>query len=91
MKGDIMAKKKKTKGKKKRSRRAEAIETAVPSSGRSKKLNGIELYLVESALETMTRAEEIQKDEKLMKATEKLLKRRQVALDKVERSLKNRS
>jgi len=59
VKGIIMAKKAKGK-KKKRSRRTEAIETAVP------------------------------KDEKLMKATEKLLKKRKVALDKVERSLRSK-
>lgn len=79
---------KKAKSKKRRSRK-QTIDSVVGTSG--KKINGIEAYLVESALDTMTRAEEIQKDERLMKATEKLLKRRQIALDKVERSLKNRS
>lgn len=83
---------KKIKGKKKkRNRRTKAIEATVPTLGRSEKLNGIDIYKVESALDAMTRAEEIQKDEKLMRATEKLLKRRRDALDKVERSLKSRS
>ena len=85
-----MAKKAKSKKRrKKRSRRTEAIDSVVGT--RQKKINGIDLYQVENALDTMTRAEEMQKDEKLMKATEKLLKRRRDALSKVDRSLKNRS
>lgn len=84
-----MAKKTKSK-KKKRSRRAETIEAAVPSLGRPKKLNGIEIYQVESALDTLSRAREIQKDERLMKATEKLLDKRQIALGEVKQSMKRK-
>ena len=87
MKEIIMAKKKKAKGKKRKSR-TETIDAAVPSLGRPKKLDGIEIYKVESALDTLSRAREIEKDEQLMKATEKLLERRQIALGEVEQSMK---
>ena len=77
---------------KKRRRKRKSPETALasPDSGR-KKINGLEFYVVDNALDTMTRAEEIQKDERLMKATEKLLKTRQDALDQVERSLRSKT
>ena len=78
-----MAKKKR----KKRRRRATTAET--PSLGRRKKIMGIEFYEVENALETLTRANEIQKDEKLMKATEKLLNKRQEAMDKVAKQIRS--
>ena len=83
-----MAKKAKSKKRrKKRSSRTEAIESVVGTSG--KKINGIELYQVESALDTLQRAQEMQKDERLMKATDKLLKRRQVALGKVAKQIRS--
>ena len=74
--------------KKKRKKRRKRTTEAMPSSGRRKKINGIEFYEVDNALDTLTRSQEIQKDEKLMKATEKLLKNRQKALEKVAASIR---
>ena len=80
-----MAKKKSRK--KKRSPRATAIDSVV---GSGEKINGIDIYKVENTLETLTRANEFRKDEKLMRATEKLLKKRQDAQKIVAKQIRSR-
>ncbi len=67
------------------------IGMAVPTLERPKMVDGIEIYKVESALETLTRAREIQKDKRLMKAAGKLLKNKQAAMNEVAASISDRA
>lgn len=79
-----MAKKRK---KPRRAKRTEVIDSVV---GNQQKINGIDIYKVEHALDIMAKSEDFKKDKKLMSATEKLLQRRKQALREVEKIIAKR-